>query len=472
MIERRIALKAKALTSLIAIVCIGIVSICGMAWAMDEAVLTPTNDSVKSAEEETFNSAMSVWYSHRYADGEKLLGEFAKKHRIAHGGGDPGVAYEYNFAYDDAGNRTRWETIGGPTINYTYDAANKMTSPGTYTYDDKGNTLTHTVGNVTTTYTWDHKNRLTEWQKTGETTQDYVYDGNSMRVSETPLGGAPRSYLLDGIEIAEEISGNDVTTYVGPRGGTVGHIAGGLRSIYHAERMGSVCAITNDSAQVTKYGVHDAFGNAVLAGLDQPFGFAGQQRYYTDTTGLRYVKARYYDSATGRFISRDPLRYGSNHYVYVMNRPTVEVDPSGLFGIGCALGAIGGWIGGEVGNIGGGGTTGLEKLCNAGTGCLLGGITEELFAALPEKAPQIIRCALGAGSSLIGGAGGTSMCHQLFGKCPKSPINWKCTIISNLAGAALGCASGFIDDPILGAATSLAITGINMLVDSACNNPL
>lgn len=45
-------MKAKALTSLIALVCVGAVSICGAAWALDEAILTPTNDSVKSAEDE------------------------------------------------------------------------------------------------------------------------------------------------------------------------------------------------------------------------------------------------------------------------------------------------------------------------------------------------------------------------------------------------------------------------------------
>jgi len=66
-------LKTTALKSVIALVCIGVISICGAAWALDEAVLTPTNDSVKAAEEEAFNSAMSVWYSHRYADGEKLV---------------------------------------------------------------------------------------------------------------------------------------------------------------------------------------------------------------------------------------------------------------------------------------------------------------------------------------------------------------------------------------------------------------
>lgn len=73
-------MKTRTFTSLIALICTGVVLICGMAWALDEAVLTPTNDSVKAAEDEAFNSAMSVWYSHRYADGEKLLGDFASKH--------------------------------------------------------------------------------------------------------------------------------------------------------------------------------------------------------------------------------------------------------------------------------------------------------------------------------------------------------------------------------------------------------
>jgi hypothetical protein len=50
--RRRLTLKAKALTSLIALVCVGAVSICGAAWALDEAILTPTNDSVKAAEDE------------------------------------------------------------------------------------------------------------------------------------------------------------------------------------------------------------------------------------------------------------------------------------------------------------------------------------------------------------------------------------------------------------------------------------
>ena len=78
--ERGITLKTKALKSLIVLVCIGIVSICGTAWAMDEAVLTPTNSNVRSTEDKVFEAAMKVWYSHKYADGKKLLKEFAEKH--------------------------------------------------------------------------------------------------------------------------------------------------------------------------------------------------------------------------------------------------------------------------------------------------------------------------------------------------------------------------------------------------------
>ena len=65
--------------TLLGLACIAVASICSPAWALDEAVLTPTNDSVRPAEEQAFNSAMDVWFAHRYADGEKLLAEFATK---------------------------------------------------------------------------------------------------------------------------------------------------------------------------------------------------------------------------------------------------------------------------------------------------------------------------------------------------------------------------------------------------------
>ena len=62
-----------------------------------------------------------------------------------------------------------------------------------------------------------------------------------------------------------------------------------------------------------------------------PFGFAGQAGYQTDSdTGLKLLGDRYYDSSTGRFISRDPIRDGDNWYAYCANDPVNGLDSEGL----------------------------------------------------------------------------------------------------------------------------------------------
>ncbi|MFN7172423.1 MAG: RHS repeat-associated core domain-containing protein, partial [Fimbriimonadaceae bacterium] len=62
----------------------------------------------------------------------------------------------------------------------------------------------------------------------------------------------------------------------------------------------------------------------------------GSQRYVAnlghmadDESGLIYMRARYYEPSTGRFISEDPARDGKNWFVYCKNNPISEVDPSG-----------------------------------------------------------------------------------------------------------------------------------------------
>jgi hypothetical protein len=46
-----------------------------------------------------------------------------------------------------------------------------------------------------------------------------------------------------------------------------------------------------------------------------------------------YYRARYYESASGRFLSEDPIQFGGgsvDFYLYSSNRSTLFVDPSGL----------------------------------------------------------------------------------------------------------------------------------------------
>ena len=54
---------------------------------------------------------------------------------------------------------------------------------------------------------------------------------------------------------------------------------------------------------------------------------------FVEQTGLHYVFRRYYDPGTGRFLTRDPFRNPAdrNAYVYALNDPVNQIDPSGRF---------------------------------------------------------------------------------------------------------------------------------------------
>ena len=64
--------------------------------------------------------------------------------------------------------------------------------------------------------------------------------------------------------------------------------------------------------------------------LTNPFQYTGRE--LDSETGLYYYRARYYDPATGRFLSEDPVGFFASRdfYSYVGNTPTGFNDPFGL----------------------------------------------------------------------------------------------------------------------------------------------
>jgi RHS repeat-associated protein len=85
---------------------------------------------------------------------------------------------------------------------------------------------------------------------------------------------------------------------------------------------------------------YDAFGN-VLASTgtwNGPFGYAGGFGYQEDRSGLMLLGHRYYDSSTGRFLTRDRIKDGRNWYVYAGSEPTRFSDPTGLWRFGFETG--------------------------------------------------------------------------------------------------------------------------------------
>ena len=61
-----------------------------------------------------------------------------------------------------------------------------------------------------------------------------------------------------------------------------------------------------------------------------PFGYGGTWGYYSDPSGMLYVRARYYKPFEGRWLTVDPLWPGELAYLFVDDMPLTEIDYSGL----------------------------------------------------------------------------------------------------------------------------------------------
>jgi RHS repeat-associated protein len=117
-----------------------------------------------------------------------------------------------------------------------------------------------------------------------------------------------------------------------------------MRRYYHANRLGSVIALSNQQSGVlTDQYVYTPYGvEALLATSGNPFRYTG--RRFDAESGLYYYRARYYWPQIGRFLETDPIGYADqlNLYAYVGNSPLMATDPTGKcpWCIGAAIGAV------------------------------------------------------------------------------------------------------------------------------------
>jgi RHS repeat-associated protein len=107
-------------------------------------------------------------------------------------------------------------------------------------------------------------------------------------------------------------------------------VASGTTSYLLADEVGSIRVITNSSGNTTETFTYDAWGNKTgsTGSATSPFGFAGQ--YLDSASGSYYMRARWYDPATGQFSTVDPQVASTlAPYEYAANEPLGKSDPSG-----------------------------------------------------------------------------------------------------------------------------------------------
>ena len=124
-----------------------------------------------------------------------------------------------------------------------------------------GDRVSQTVGEVTTTYTLDLNAGLTQVLADG--TNTYLY----------------------GYERIAQFSASETGYFLG-------------------DALNSVRQMTDEDGVVTLTKQYEPYGDMLSStgSGESMYGFDGEQ---TDATGLQYLRARYYASGVGRFVSRD-----------------------------------------------------------------------------------------------------------------------------------------------------------------------
>jgi RHS repeat-associated protein len=124
-------------------------------------------------------------------------------------------------------------------------------------------------------------------------------------------------------------------------------VSNGRTYFYHADTCGHILCLTDEQGNISASYAYDTFGNAIeetgSLAHNQPFTYCGLYGVMREGGGLYFMKRRYYDAVTGRFIQKDPIGIigGLNVYTYAGNNPVTYMDPEGLMGPFAVL-ALGG----------------------------------------------------------------------------------------------------------------------------------
>jgi RHS repeat-associated protein len=277
-----------------------------------------------------------------------------------------------NYSYDNNGNLT--SSTGGFTNTWNYK--NQLTESGnysatsTYAYDHAGNRVRRTDINPTTVTTY-YPSEYYNFQNA--TTTKHIYAGNQLIASVQSCvwpGDANRNGTTDFTDMAAMSQ-----HYNGPGNYSQGDfnndgfvdfsdqvilsqnyntscptsIASTTVNFVHTDHLSGSNIVSNEVGEIIENMDYYPFGEIRID--DKITSFNEQNKFtghdYDALNGYSYMKARYQDGKTGKFINQDPmfLNIGSlnekaqkglltdpqqlNSYAYARNNPLVYTDPTG-----------------------------------------------------------------------------------------------------------------------------------------------
>src|SRR5882762_6445685 len=167
-------------------------------------------------------------------------------------------------------------------------------------------------------------------------TSTFKYDPFGRRIYKSSSSGTS-IFAYDGDNLVEETnaSGAAVARYEQTQNidEPLTMLSGGATSFYHADGLGSVTSLSNSGGALAQTYAYDSFGKQTSSSGSLTNAFQYTAREFDSESSLYYMRARYFDPSTGRFISEDPIGFdgGENFYAYTRNSPVDLKDPFGLY---------------------------------------------------------------------------------------------------------------------------------------------
>lgn len=235
-----------------------------------------------------------------------------------------------SWTYDRYGNRLSQVATAGtpPTNTMVVDPASNHISSSGYEYDGNGNLAR--IGSRT--FTYDGENRVLTYSGPGGNAA-YLYDGKGLRLKKQ-VNGVSTTYLYAGADvIAEYVNGSLAKEYVYYGDSLLATHAGAALTFHLRDHLSARMTTDSSGHAIGEQGNYPFGENWYSSGTAGKWTFTSYER--DSESSNDYAVLRYYDSASGRFLSPDILP-GSllspaslNGYVYTLDDPVNYVDPLG-----------------------------------------------------------------------------------------------------------------------------------------------